>query len=93
MLVRIEDLRIATDELISALITVAEPASPVDISFTVDDGVIVVNATATAFGPAELDPLAKQIVAGTVESFSASVEANRAAVQFRSHPGELLIGG
>lgn len=85
---QIEDLRIATDELLSALITSSVPGTPVHLGFTVDGSVIGLRATALATGPVQLDPLATQIVATTVESFSVALDADHGVIELCSHAPE-----
>lgn len=85
---QIEDLRIATDELLSALITSSVPGTPVHIGLTVTGTVIALRARALATGAVQLDPLAAQIVATTVATFSVSIDADHAIVELRSHAPE-----
>ena len=83
----VEDLRIASDELVSALVASATPSNSVQIAMTSDAGVLGFRAeTSTVDGGAvQLDPLATQIVSGIVASFRSVVEGTTSVVEFRSN--------
>ena len=87
---KVEDLRIASDELVSAMVAASAPAAPVRIVLTSDGGGLSLRGTCTApddpDGRAfELDPLAYQIVSGIVDSFRITSEGLTTTVEFRSN--------
>ena len=81
----IEDLRIAADELVSALIVRADAGEPVHVEFSSGEGILMLRATVASNAAAMLDPLAAQIVSALVATYGIDVSDGTATVRFRSH--------
>ena len=84
----VEDLRIVTDELISAAIAAAAIRAPLHVRLTSIDDALCLEASVAATDDAPgvlLDPLAAQIVEALVEGFAVGVADASVTVSFRSH--------
>lgn len=68
---RIDDVRIAADELMNAVIDLAAPLAVVEVVLLIDDGALVLEAsTMLSNGPIAMDPLSERVLAELTTSFA-----------------------
>ena len=89
----IENVRIVTDELLSALISATEGESRLHIIFTTSDGSVTMNASISGISGMQtsvaLDPLAEQIVSSLVDDYELRSETDEIRASFRSRQSEV----
>ena len=86
----IENVRIVTDELLSALISATEGESRLHIIFTTSDGSVTMNASISGMQTSvALDPLAEQIVSSLVDDYELRSETGEIRATFRSRQSEV----
>ena len=86
----IENVRIVTDELLSALISATEGESRLHIIFTTSDGSVTMNASISGMQTSvALDPLAEQIVSSLVDDYELRSETDEIRATFRSRQSEV----
>ena len=77
---RIEDLRIAVDELAAAALATAEPNAALLVELRPSDGTIHIAGRVAGSGPVELDAVADQVVRAVCER--AEIEADDGVIRF-----------
>ena len=88
----VEDLRIAADELVSALITALSPSATVRVDIATIDGALEVRASGDTTGAGgTLDPLADQIVQSIVHTYELRLGGDAPFVAFRSRVAATAI--
>ena len=86
----VEDLRIAVDELCSALFEVGT-APPIELNFALDQDEVIVTGRARVDGDGELDPerlkLSRQILDVACDEYSLSLDGGVARFAMRKRSG------
>ena len=68
----IDDLRVAVDEIVSAVIESAASTGTIDLHFAVGDGELSVTVASTNGAAIEIDPLSRQILAAVTDELDVS---------------------
>ena len=74
---RVEDLRIAADELAGAAIAAAAGSATLVVGFRPDEDAVEISGAVAGAGPVVLEPIAEQVLRAIVERFRIEVVDGR----------------